>query len=98
MHLALEDYHNAGLTTEETRAEIERCLHNQQYVEAGGINGNWNIRHAPEFVFGQSALAGRIDIALRELIVAKRLLQNTPTTTNPSPDTTPTPKTPPAQS
>ena len=51
--LSLEDYHNAGLTPEETKAEIEKIINPFQYFmyssgdtlrcSPQGINSNWNV-------------------------------------------------------
>jgi len=49
IHLSLEDYHNAGLTPEETREIIESIADPGSSslmlsCEPAGINHNWNVR------------------------------------------------------
>ena len=49
LNLSLEDFHNAGLTPEETKAEIEKirdpgsCGGYNLYCKESGINRNWNV-------------------------------------------------------
>jgi hypothetical protein len=47
IHLSLENYHNAGLTPEETKAAIERIQSPNSalnlYCTPQGINSNWNV-------------------------------------------------------
>jgi hypothetical protein len=49
IHLSLEEYHNAGLTPEETKACIEKMPDPGSYAggrlrcEPSGINRNWNV-------------------------------------------------------
>jgi len=46
VHLSLEPYHNAGLTPEQTKEEIEKVQDGTMRVwcEQSGINRNWNVR------------------------------------------------------
>lgn len=46
VHLSLESFHNAGLTPEQTKEEIEKVQDGTMRVwcEQSGINRNWNVR------------------------------------------------------
>jgi hypothetical protein len=43
VHLQLEDFHNAGLTPEQTKEAIESALGTTGFCEASGVNRNWNV-------------------------------------------------------
>ena len=75
IHLSLEDYHNAGLTPEETKAEIEKIRDPASsgflYCEQSGINRNWTVRTMATNKDLISDIVFQIEIKLFELLEQK---------------------------
>ena len=78
VHLSLEDYHNAGLTPEETKACIEKlrdpgsCRGARLWCTPSGINHNWTV-HTLEKMPARIALllVPAIESALNKLLKEK---------------------------
>lgn len=70
IHLSLEPFHNAGLTPEQTKKEIEKVRDGNTHVwcEASGINRNWNVRTIHTRSFEIKFLVRIIEKRLNELL------------------------------
>ncbi len=73
IHLALEGWHNLGLTPEETKAEIEaiRVGNTNLWCERGGINSNWNVRVAACSDASIAMIVGWIEARLYARMIEK---------------------------
>lgn len=68
--LHLEDWHNAGLTPEETRDAIE-SVWNVNYCKQQHINNNWNAHLKSSGELAAQATAFDIEVKLNELLATK---------------------------
>ena len=80
INLALEDFHNAGLTPEETKKVIEGMYdpygNSKFYCHASGINSNWFIKtFGPES--GVAEIVMEIQFRLEDKLLEKRLEKET---------------------
>ena len=68
--LSLEDYHNAGLTPEQTKAAIEEIQDGSHSIwcERQGINDNWNVRTMRTTERGIEAFVQEIEYRLNVLL------------------------------
>jgi transcriptional regulator CtsR len=76
IHLSLEDYHNKGLTPEETKYVIESIRDGNSYLwcEPQGINNNWNVRTRSFHPIHIQNIVDEIAYRLSELLVEKGLI------------------------
>lgn len=82
IHLSLEDFHNAGLTPEETKAEIEKMRDYGSSIlnlvcRESGINRNWNVHTQstdPNVIRAMVFdIYGRLEKLLKAKVEAKRI-------------------------
>jgi len=75
IHLSLEDYHNAGLTPEETKACIEKIPDPRSPIhclrcEASDINSNWNVHtmciHSDELFYLTRRIENELEHELKK--------------------------------
>ena len=72
--LSLEDYHNAGLTSKETKEVIESIAVEGRhlYCMPGGVNQNWNINVRTKDPLSIKLIVLAIQDALENALAAKK--------------------------